>query len=172
MDIERAVVETTDGQRIQSTLKKLFEGKHADLNKQQEALNKERDTLEKQRHTLGEAVLAQRAEKWQREAAQLQQKFAEYNQELQRKESELTGPVFQKTMSIISRLARQEGFDVVVDRQAAPHIRGDLDLTDRVIQLHNAGAGADAAGGAAAPAPAAPKAPEPKAPPRVAPSKP
>jgi len=166
VDFERAVVETTEGQRLQSTLKKLFESKHAELNKQQEALNKERDSIDKQRHTLSEAALAQRAEKWQRDAAQLQQRFTEYNQELQRKETELTSPLFQKAMSIIRRLASQEGIDVVVDRKAAPHIRGDLDLTDRVIQMHNAGAGGDAA-----PAPAAPKAPAPTTP-RVAPSKP
>jgi outer membrane protein len=168
VDIERAVIETTDGQRIKTTLKNLFEAKHGELNKQQDALNKERDSLDKQRHALSEAVLAQRAEKWQRDAMQLQQKFEEYNQELQRKESELTSPVFQKTMTIIRRLASQEGIDVVVDRKAAPHIRGDLDLTDRVIQMHNAG------GDAAAPAPKAPapKAPAATTPPRVAPAKP
>jgi outer membrane protein len=172
VDIERAVIETTEGQRIQSTLKKLFEAKHGELNKQQEALNKERDAIDKQRHTLSAAALAQRAEKWQRDAMQLQQRFEAYNQDLQRKEGELTSPVFQKAMSIIRRLASQEGIDVVVDRKAAPHIRGDLDLTDRVIQMHNSGAGGDATGGAAAPAPAAPRAPAPATPPRVAPSKP
>ena len=44
-------------------------------------------------------------------------------------------------MGIISRLARQEGYDVVVDKQAVPYVRRDLDLTDRVITLYNQGGG-------------------------------
>jgi outer membrane protein len=33
---------------------------------------------------------------------------------------------------------------VVVDKQAVPYVRSDLDLTDKVIQLYNQGAPADA----------------------------
>jgi outer membrane protein len=101
---------------------------------------------------------------------QLQQKFVEYNQDIQKKQGELTQPVFQKTMNIIRRLATQEGFDLVVDKKAVPYVRSDLDLTDRVITMYNSGGGGDAAGDAKTPAaPAAPKTPGPMAPPVVAP---
>jgi outer membrane protein len=85
----------------------------------------------------------------------------EYNKELQKKQNELTQPIFQKSMGIIRRLASTEGFDVVVDKQAVPYVRSDLDLTDRVIQSYNqgGGGGGDTKGGAKAPAPAAPKVP-------------
>jgi outer membrane protein len=101
---------------------------------------------------------------------QLQQKFVEYNQDIQKKQSELTQPVFQKTMNIIRRLATQEGIDVVVDKKAVPYVRSDLDLTDRVITMYNSGGGGDA-GDKAAPAPAAPKGPAPMAPPVLTPPK-
>jgi len=106
----------------------------------------------------------------QRDMMQLQQKFVEYNQDIQKKQSELTQPVFQKTMNIIRRLATQEGFDVVVDKKAVPYVRTDLDLTDRVITMYNSGAGGDA--DKAGPAPKeAPKVPAPMAPPVIAPPK-
>ena len=92
---------------------------------------------------LSKTALAKRVEKWQREMANLQTVFVEYNKELQKKQNELTQPIFQKAMGIIRRLATQDGYDVVVDKQAVPYARSDLDVTDKVIQLYNQGAPAD-----------------------------
>ena len=53
---------------------------------------------------------------------QLQTVFVEYNKELQKKQNELTQPIFQKAMGIIRRMATQDGYDVVVDKQAVPYV--------------------------------------------------
>jgi outer membrane protein len=170
VDTQRAVMETEDGLRMQATLKKVFDSRQRELDKKQEDLQKERDDIEKQRDVLSKAAFAKRVDKWQREMVQLQTVFVEYNKELQKKQGELTQPIFQKAMGIIRRLATQEGFDIVVDKQAVPYARSDLDVTDRVITLYNSGASADPAGApagsAAKPAAAAPK---PLAPPAITP---
>jgi outer membrane protein len=174
VDTERAVMETEDGLRAQATLKKLFDNKQRELDKKQDELLKERDDIEKQRDVLSKGALAKRVDKWQRDMMQLQSVFVEYNKEIQKKQGELTQPVFQKAMNIIRRLATQEGFDVVVDKKAVPYVRSDLDVTDRVITMYNSGGAADAAD-PKAPAGAAPKAPTlsaPKAPAAPAPAAP
>jgi outer membrane protein len=87
--------------------------------------------------------------------------FVEYNKELQKKQNELTQPIFQKAMGIIRRLATQDGYDVVVDKQAVPYVRSDLDLTDKVITMYNQGVPGDPGDGkapAAGPKPLAPPA--------------
>jgi len=151
VDTQRAIMETEDGLRAQATLKKVFDNKQRELDKKQEELQKERDDIEKQRDVLSKAALAKRVDKWQREMMQLQTVFVDYNKELQKKQGELTQPIFQKTMGVIRRLATQEGFELVVDKQAVPYVRNDLDVTDRVITLYNQGAG-DSEGGKAPPA--------------------
>ncbi len=165
VDTQRAIMETEDGLRMQANLKKHFDNKQRELDKKQEDLAKEREDIEKQRDVLSKAALAKRADKWQRDMGQLQTVFVEYNKELQKMQSELTQPIFQKVMGLIRRMATQDGFDLVVDKQAVPYVRSDLDLTDRVITMYNSGAAGDAAPakpagsaapGAAAPAPAAP----------------
>src|SRR6187399_1119471 len=170
VDTQRAVMETEDGLRMQATLKKLFDSRQRELDKKQEDLQKERDDIDKQRDVLSKVALAKRMAKWQREMVQLQQVFVDYNEELQKKQGELTQPIFQKAMGIIRRLATQDGFDVIVDKQAVPYSRSDLDVTDRVITLFNQGgpvggepkAGAADKGGA----------PKPLAPPSIAPPSP
>jgi outer membrane protein len=178
VDTQRAVLETEEGMRAQATLKKLFDSKQRELDKKQEDLQKEREDIEKQRSVLSAEAWQKRVETWQRDMAQLQSVFVDYNKDLQKKQGELTEPIFRRTVGIIKRLASTEGYDMVVDKQAVPYVRGDLDLTDKVIQLANSGAassdtdskatdkkGAKAPSGAKAPAvpapvlPAAPAAP-------------
>jgi outer membrane protein len=89
--------------------------------------------------------------------AELQAVFVEYNKELQKKQGEVTQPIFQKTMGIIRKLATAGGYDIVVDKQAVPYHRTDIDLTDKVITEYN-----QSAGSAPAAAPKAPAAPAPK----------
>jgi outer membrane protein len=170
VDTQRAVMETEDGLRMQATLKKLFDSRQRELDKKQEDLQKEKDDLDKQREVLSKAAFAKRADKWQREMVQLQTVFVEYNKELQKKQGELTQPIFQKAMGIIRRLATQEGFDVVVDKQAVPYSRSDLDVTDRVITMYNQGGPADAGAETKSPAgKALGGAPQPLTPPTLTP---
>ncbi|HEY3237289.1 MAG TPA: OmpH family outer membrane protein [Polyangiaceae bacterium] len=147
VDTQRAVMETEDGLRAQATLKKLFDNRQRELDKKQADLQKQRDDIEKQKDVLSKEAFAKKAEQWQKDITELQTRFVEYNRELQKKQGELTQPIIQKAMGLIRRLATQEGFDLVVDKQAAPYVRSDLDLTDRVITMYNQGAPAEAGKG-------------------------
>jgi outer membrane protein len=154
VDTQRAVMETEDGLRAQATLKKLFEKRQKELDDRQNSLQNERTEIEKQRNVLSKDALAKRVEQWQRDMTQVQSTFVEYNKELQQKQNELTAPIVQKTVGIIRRLATQEGYDVVFEKQATPYFRADLDLTDKVITVYNRG-GTTTPASAPAPAPAA-----------------
>jgi len=146
--------------RAQATLKKVFDNKQRELDKKQQDLAQEHDDIEKQRDVLSKAALGKRVDKWQRDMMALQGVFVDYNKELQKKQGELTQPIVQKIMGAIRRLATQEGLDLVLDKQAAPYVRSDLDVTDRIITLYNQGSGDDGAkapskkeGAASGPAP-------------------
>lgn len=161
VDSQRAVLESEDGLRVQASLKKMFDEKQRELDTKQNDLQKERQELEKQRNTLKPDVLQARAEKWQAEAAQVQQMFMEYNRELQRKQSELMQPILNQTLSVVQRIAKAEGYSLVIERQAVTYFQPEFDITERVIRGYNDGG---------APASAAPAAPAAKAP-AVAPKK-
>jgi outer membrane protein len=167
VDSQRAVVETEDGLRMQATLKKIFDERQRELDQKQNELQKERAELEKQRTTMKPEVLQARAEKWQVEAQTVQQMFMEYNRELQRKQNELMQPILAQAMTVVQRLAKAEGFSMVIDKQAVPYVQADFDLTDKVIKAYNEGSGvAPAAAPTAKPAPAKVPPAAPLAPPK------
>jgi outer membrane protein len=163
VDTQRAVMETEDGMRAQAALKKHFDKRQRELDEKQVSLQKEREDIEKQKDVLSKQALQTRVEKWQREMAELQTVFVDYNKELQKKQGEITQPIFQKAMGIIRRIATQSGYDLVVDKQAVPYHRSDLDVTDRVITEYNQSAQTAPAGSGAPPAvaPGAPRAKKP-----------
>jgi len=146
VDTQRAMMETEDGLRMQANLKKVFDTKQQELERRQQDLERERADIEKQQDVVSEQAIRRRAEEWQREMMALQQMSVTYNQELQKKQAELTQPIIEKTMGIIRRIATSEGYDMVVDKQVVPYSRSDLDLTDRVITMYNGGAAPAAEG--------------------------
>jgi outer membrane protein len=158
VDVQRAVMQTEDGLRAQANLKKLFDSRQQELNRKQTDMQKEKDEIEKQAKVLSKEALAKRADDWQKKMMELQQVFMEYNKELEKKQKEITDPIFERVMGIVKRLATTENFDLVIDKNTVAYVRTDLDLTDRCIQIYNSG-GAVAAPAGGAPGPAAPQAP-------------
>jgi outer membrane protein len=141
VDVQRAVMQTEDGLRAQAMLKKLFDSRQQELNKKQNELQKQKDELEKQQKVLSKEAFQKRAEDWQKQMMELQQIFLEYNKELEKKQKEMTDPVFEKVMGIVKRIAARDGYDLIIDKQTVAYSRTDLDLTDQLIQMYNSGAG-------------------------------
>jgi outer membrane protein len=164
VDVQRAVMQTEDGLRAQANLKKLFDSRQQELDRKQKDMAKEKQDIEKQAGVLSKEALAKRADEWQKKMVELQGVFMEYNKELEKKQKEITDPIFEKVMAIVKRLATTENFDLVIDKNTVAYVRTDLDLTDRCIQIYNSGGAVSAtppAGAAPGLAPQAPTAPKP-----------
>lgn len=139
VDLQGAVMQTEDGIRAQATLKKLFDKRQQELDGKQQKLAKMREDIERQSKVLSREALARRMDFWQKEMISLQSVFVDYNKELTKKQGELTQPIIKRMVAIIAKLAEKNGHDLVLDRQAAPYARPDLDLTDKVVAMYNAG---------------------------------
>jgi outer membrane protein len=139
VDVQHAVMATEEGIRAQTMLKKDFDKRQQELDAKQTELAKARDDIEKQSRVLSREALQKRTEDWQRRMVELQTVFVDYNKTLQKKQGELTAPIIKKMMAVIARLAKKNGYELILDKQAAAYVRQDLDLTEQVVQLYNSG---------------------------------
>lgn len=137
VDLQRAVMQTEDGLRAQATLKKIFDSKQQELNKRQIEMQKQKEDIDKQSKVLSQAALQKKVDDWQKQMVELQTTFVEYNKELEKKQKELTDPIFERVLGAIKRIAGTDAYDSIVDRATVAFSRADLDLTDRVIQVAN-----------------------------------
>jgi outer membrane protein len=161
VDVQRAVMQTEDGLRAQATLKKVFDSRQQEINKKQLDLQKQKEDIDKQSRVLSPQALQKKVDDWQKQMVELQTTFVEYNKELEKKQKELTDPIFERVIGAIKRIAGTDGYDLIVDRATVAFSRSDLDLTDRVIQLANGstgGAAASPASSGAGPSPGVPRA--------------
>ena len=145
VDVQHAVMQTEDGIRAQAMLKKLFDKRQQELDARQTELGRAREDIEKQSRVLSRQALEKRMEDWQRRMVELQTVFVDNNKELQKKQGELTGPIIKKMVGIIARLAKKSGYELIIDKQAVPYARPDLDLTEQIVQMYNSGDAGDAA---------------------------
>jgi outer membrane protein len=139
VDLQGAVTQTEDGIRAQAQLKKLFDRRQQELDGKQTVLARMRADIERQSRFLSREALTRRMEMWQKEMVQLQTVFVDANKELDKKQGEMTAPIIQRMIALITKVAREKGYDLVIDKRAAPYSRSDLDITDRVVQMYNSG---------------------------------
>ena len=162
VDTQRAIDQTEDGMRATATLKKLFDSRQQELSRKEQELMKQREELDKQSRVLSQAAIQKQVETWQKQMLELQTTYVEYNKELQKKQRELLMPVQEKVMNAIKSLANHDQYDMIIDKATVAYVRGDLDLTDRIIQMANNGGAAPAAPAASGPAPGPGPAPQPQ----------
>lgn len=139
VDVQRAVMETEDGLRAQATLKKYFDRRQGDLDGKRDDLLRRKDEIEKQSKVLSKEALVRAMEDWQRQMNELQAVFMDYNKEIQRKQGDVTAPIYAKISGLLRKVAKRDGYDLVLERQAVPYVRSELDITDQIITMYNAG---------------------------------
>ena len=139
VDLQRATLTTEDGIRAQATMKKRFDKRQQELDAKRAELGRVQDDIEKQARVLSREALQKRSADLQQQLVKLQTVYVEYQQELAKMQNELMGPILKKMSSVIARIAKKNGFELILDKQATPYARPDLDLTDQVIQLYNSG---------------------------------
>ena len=175
IDLRRAMFDTEDGLRVQSKLKQLVESRQQELDDKQKALQQAKVDLDKDAKAgkISKAELQKKYDTLQQQAMDFEKLAQDAQRDMQRQDSDLTAPIAQRLMALVRRMAAQNGYDLVIDKAAVPYFRSDLDITDRVIQLYNAGEGmpADQKEKGKEPAATPPAPPKPAAPAKTAPTK-
>jgi outer membrane protein len=157
VDMQRALNETEDGRKAKGALKKLFEDRQKQLDKQQNDLKTMKESLEKQRDVLSREVLSKKLEEYQKAFGELQTTYMEFQRELGSKEGELTKDIIERMQRIMRRVGQTDGYSLVLERSESGvvFVPSNYDLTDLLIQRYNAGEGRSEAASAANTKPAA-----------------
>lgn len=138
IEVNRAIGDTNEGARATLALRDLHDKRQAEIDDRQRALLKEKGELEKKcRGKEGNAECDQKVADYNRRAGELEQTREKYSQEWGAKQQEATKPILEKMLRIVERLAKQKGFDLVVDKTVVPYVRGDLDITELAVKTYN-----------------------------------
>jgi outer membrane protein len=154
VDLQRALMETDEGRAARNKLKKIFDQKQKELDERQEALKKSAEDLDKKRTLLPADKVRETEAGLQKQLAAVQEMYVRHQRDMQQREQEETGKIFDKMQRIIVKIASTENLAMVLDKTQAGIVfaKPHLDLTNELIRRYNAGEGGGAAPAAAKPA--------------------
>jgi outer membrane protein len=119
---------TLEVEKIQKT----FAGK-------QKELEKLKEDLEKRGSVLSETVRREKEREYQAKLRDLQRLQRDYEEDLRRKDRELTDHILKNLEGIVKKLGEEGKYTLILERNqpAIVYISSGLDLTDEVIKISN-----------------------------------
>jgi outer membrane protein len=141
LDTQKVLRDSEEGLRIEANLRKLFDAKQADLLQREKTLTQEYDALAQEEKSKGkaDAALEKKKNEFKQRYAVYQQAAMEFQRDFNKKQNDLYNPMLAKIGTVVMGIAQKEGYDVVVEKQAAVYFKKDLEITERVIAAYNAG---------------------------------
>lgn len=137
VNIQEALATIQDGKKVQEQLEGILKAKQAALIKERSEIQKKGEELQKQKAMMSPEAFQKEAQALQAKMAALQESVMSGNQELAIKEKELAAPILQKMSQIIESIAKERGFDMVLERAAILYGQSDADLTDELVKRYN-----------------------------------
>ena len=140
VDLQKALNEVSEGKKAKKKLKADFDKKQKALNKQQEELKTMQKDLEQNGMMLSDEAKRAKAMEFQKKMYELQQTYGKMQGELAQAEAKATKKIFDKMGVIISEIAKEKGYDLVLERtESAILFAADgMDLTGELIKRYNA----------------------------------
>ena len=146
INIQRAIVESTEGKKAAEDLTKRFTPKRNDLQKKQEEVTRLQKQLEDGKNTLSDEVRANLIREIERKTKDFNRDNEDANSDFQQAEAQLINTIGQKVMKVIDEYARKHTYDVILDVSSPQSnvlwATNKIDITDDIIAAYNASGGA------------------------------
>ncbi|MBX2994148.1 MAG: OmpH family outer membrane protein [Bdellovibrionaceae bacterium] len=135
VDLQKAVQSTSAGKKAKSELDADFAKRKRDLDRQEQDLRRRDEELQKKRTVLSEAAYRKQLAGLEKSASDFRDLMGRTQMEFQKKELDLTTPILEKMRRTISRVAKENGYTVVMEMTAQVLYSPESDdLTDRVAR--------------------------------------
>jgi outer membrane protein len=138
IDMQKAIQSTSTGKKAKSELEGEFNKKKKELEKKEADLKKMGEDLEKKKTVLSEEVLNKKQSEFQEEMMKYRELVGKSQLDIQKKERDLTSPILDKMKSIITKVAKDKKFSMILEKteQNVLFAEADVDITDDVVKAY------------------------------------
>ena len=142
IDFQRAVNETNEGKAAQSKLDTMYASRKSEIETKRNELEAEFKDFQSRAMILSEAARGEEEQKLGMKQQQFQQLYMQYEQEMQQQYMQLLQNLDTKMRSVSEKLAKEKGYDLVIDKAAVVYVGGStVDMTDALVTRYNASGG-------------------------------
>ena len=136
VDLFRAVNESDQGKRAKSELEAIIKGKQESLEEKGKAIEKLKGELDKQAGVLSAEAKKGKEEEMERLTREYQRTVADSQNDIRKKEGELTGRIVKDLRDIVLSIAQEDKYTLILEKAEGLVLFADksLDITDSVIK--------------------------------------
>ena len=132
IDLDNTLSSTPAGKRANDSFEKTRKAKQTELDKKQEELKKADADLDKQKTVLKPEVYAQKRQELEKKFVELQQVYVKLERDLAGERTKLIQDLLKQASPKIEALAKAEGVNIIVDREAVVWADKAVDLTAKL----------------------------------------
>jgi outer membrane protein len=139
VDLQRVLMETSQGKTAKADLEKAVAKSTAKLERKAADLQKNYEDLKAKATLLSEAELYKRQQDLMTAEQELQQLYMEAQEELAKKEGLLMEKIYKNASAIVAQMAKDEGLQIVLVRSELTvlYANPQLDITNKVIVAYD-----------------------------------
>lgn len=132
IDLDNTLSSTPAGKRANDAFEKTRKAKQDELDKKQEELKKADADLDKQKTVLKPEVYQQKRQDLEKRFVELQQVYVKLERDLAGERTKLIQDLLKQASPKIEALAKAEGVNIIVDREAVVWADKSVDLTQKL----------------------------------------
>jgi outer membrane protein len=138
IDIQKIMRESKAARNAQDLFRKDLEAKRAILAAKEKEVRDIETELKGSDSKLTPAGRQDKNEKLAQEVKELKRLGADLEEELKKRNTELTKKLLGEIMQVVKGLQKSDGFSLILERNAVVAVDEAIDVTDRVIKLYDA----------------------------------
>ena len=139
VDLVKALNESDAGKKAKTDLEFLIKSKQSSLDEKGKNIEKIKSEIEKQSSVLSADARKSKEEELERMIRDYQRLVTDSQNDVKKKEGEVTGDILKELREIIAKTGDEEGYTVILEGGEGQilYAKKEIDLTEAVIKKHN-----------------------------------
>ena len=137
IDIQRIISESQAGKKAKDRFQAQVKKAEADVQKERTDLERLKSDLDKKGPLLKEEERRNLEADFQKRSVNLQRTLGDYQQDLQRKNSEMMSEILKELEQVVNEIGKAEKFTLILERSQILYSDQATDITGRVIEVYN-----------------------------------
>lgn len=140
VDLQRALNESAAGKKAKEDFRGQVDRLEGQLKGKKEELDRLKSDLETKGTVMADAQRKKLETEFEQKRLDLKRRFEDSQQELQKKDQELTGRIIQDLQAIIKEVGDRDGYTLILELGSSPvlYYKKSADITDDVLSAYNA----------------------------------
>lgn len=139
VDLQRALNESAAGKKAKEDFRGQVDRLEGQLKGKKEELDRLKSDLETKGTVMADAQRKKLETEFEQKRLDLKRRFEDSQQELQKKDQELTGRIIQDLQAIIKEVGDRDGYTLILELGSSPvlYYKKSADITDDVLSVYN-----------------------------------